>query len=98
MDYGRAATVLTTEWGEEEFLEITASQEDGTLFLGISPISSAASIRTSTFMAWAAQEPADSENILTVYAYFVAAEEYPISKLLREVALSEDVEEVTFRV
>ena len=62
------------------------------------PISLATSVVPSTFAAWAAQGPEDSENIHTVYASFAGAEEDYVSEFLREVLLSEGGGEVTFGV
>ena len=91
-------TELTTEWGEEEFCEAAADEEGDTVFVEPAPISSAATIRPSTFGVWADQGPVNSKRIRALYASFLAAEEYSVGEFLPQVDLREYGEEINFRV
>ena len=58
-------------------------------------VSSSNSIRPSTVAAWAAQGPANLENICNVCVSFATAEEDSVGEFLREVSLEEDGGQVT---
>ena len=52
------------------------------------PVSLTMSVGLTTFVAWAAQVPAELDKIWVVYASFSAKDSDSISELLRELALS----------
>ena len=73
---GSAAAAQTTEWREEEaFREAATTEENGAVLVAPAPLSSAAPVSPTTFVAWTARGPADSDRIRVVYASFASAEE-----------------------
>ena len=87
---GSTATDLTTQWGKEKFLEVEASEDDGSVLVVLAPIYLAAPVGPITYTARSEQGPVNAQKICAMYDSFTYFNSDSMGKLLREAAMSKD--------